>query len=54
MVVTMTMPPDEISSEELYLEAKKMRGQLSAAVDELNELAAAMIELSVARGEDPE
>lgn len=52
--MTMTMPPDELSPEELYLEARKMRDDLSAAVDALNELAAAIVELSVRRGEDSE
>jgi hypothetical protein len=39
----MTLPPDEISTEELYREARKMRQQLLAAVDEANEVAAALL-----------
>lgn len=53
----MTMPPGELSAEELYREAKKMRGQLLAAVDGLNELAAAVLaEVNEQQeaGEDPE
>lgn len=52
----MTLPPDEISSEELYREARKMRAQLLAAVDELNALAAAvLVELKAEQpGEDPD
>lgn len=54
--MTMTLPPDEISSEELYREARKMRAQLLAAVDELNALAAAvLVELKAEQpGEDPD
>ncbi|MCW2767550.1 MAG: hypothetical protein JWO11_3509 [Nocardioides sp.] len=55
----MTMPPDELSTEELYKEAKKMRRELLAAVDELNGFAAALAELAVKQeheqlGEDSE
>jgi hypothetical protein len=55
----MTMPPGDISTEELFKEAKKMRRELLAAVDELNGFAAALAELAVKQeheqlGEDSE
>jgi hypothetical protein len=53
----MTMPPGELNTEEMYREAKKMRGQLLAAVAELNELAAAVlaeVNEQQAAGEDSE
>jgi hypothetical protein len=49
------MPP-ELNSEEIYREAKKMKGQLLEAVDQLNEFAQALAKLSVEQepGEDSE
>jgi hypothetical protein len=52
----MTMPPGELNTEELYREAKKMRGELLAAVDELNGFVEALAQMNEqqAAGEDPE